>query len=86
MFHSFRSTVAEARRRGDLHFAALLSQDRIHNRPSEPPGTRLPAFRLRPRGFGPRTKGKIMSKNDSFEKFHEATLCCNVRNVQGNAN
>jgi hypothetical protein len=29
MFHSFRSTVAEARRHGDLYFAALLSQDRI---------------------------------------------------------
>jgi hypothetical protein len=29
MFHSFRATVAEARRHGDLYFAALLSQDRI---------------------------------------------------------
>jgi hypothetical protein len=29
MFHSFRNTVAEARRHGDLYFAALLSQDRI---------------------------------------------------------
>jgi hypothetical protein len=29
MVHSFRATVAEARRRGDLYFAALLSQDRI---------------------------------------------------------
>ncbi len=29
MFHSFRSAVAEARRHGDLYFAALLSQDRI---------------------------------------------------------
>ena len=29
MFHSFRATVAEARRQGDLYFAALLSQDRI---------------------------------------------------------
>ena len=29
MVHSFRATVAEARRHGDLYFAALLSQDRI---------------------------------------------------------
>ena len=29
MFRSFRSAVAEARRHGDLYFAALLSQDRI---------------------------------------------------------
>jgi putative transposase len=29
MFHSFRVTVAEARRHGDLYFAALLPQDRI---------------------------------------------------------
>jgi len=29
MLYSFRSTVAEARRHGDLYFAALLSQDRI---------------------------------------------------------
>lgn len=30
MFQSFRATVAQARRHGDLYFAALLSQDRIH--------------------------------------------------------
>ena len=29
MVHSFRATVAQARRHGDLYFAALLSQDRI---------------------------------------------------------
>ena len=29
MVHSFHAAVAEARRRGDLYFAALLSQDRI---------------------------------------------------------
>jgi len=29
MVHSFRATVAEARRHGDLYFAALLPQDRI---------------------------------------------------------
>jgi putative transposase len=29
MFHSFHSAVADARRHGDLYFAALLSQDRI---------------------------------------------------------
>jgi hypothetical protein len=29
MFQSFRATVAQARRHGDLYFAALLSQDRI---------------------------------------------------------
>jgi putative transposase len=29
MVHSFRTTVAEARRHGDLYFAALLPQDRI---------------------------------------------------------
>jgi hypothetical protein len=29
MVHSFRSAVAEARRHGDLYFAALLSQDSI---------------------------------------------------------
>jgi hypothetical protein len=29
MFQSFHATVAEARRHGDLYFAALLSQDRI---------------------------------------------------------
>ena len=29
MVHSFCATVAEARRHGDLYFAALLSQDRI---------------------------------------------------------
>jgi putative transposase len=29
MFHSFRSAVADARRHGDLDFAALLSQDCI---------------------------------------------------------
>ncbi|MGA2621088.1 MAG: IS4 family transposase [Thermoguttaceae bacterium] len=29
MFYSFRSAVAEARRHGNLYFAALLSQDRI---------------------------------------------------------
>ena len=29
MVHSFHATVAEARRHGDLYFAALLSQDRI---------------------------------------------------------
>jgi hypothetical protein len=29
MVHSFRATVAEARRHGNLYFAALLSQDRI---------------------------------------------------------
>jgi hypothetical protein len=29
MVHSFRAAVAEARRHGDLYFAALLSQDRI---------------------------------------------------------
>jgi hypothetical protein len=29
MFHSFRFAVADARRHGDLYFAALLSQDRI---------------------------------------------------------
>jgi putative transposase len=29
MFRSFRSAVAEARRHGDLYFAALLSEDRI---------------------------------------------------------
>jgi hypothetical protein len=29
MVHSFRATVAESRRHGDLYFAALLSQDRI---------------------------------------------------------
>jgi hypothetical protein len=29
MFHSFHGTVAEARRHGDLYFAALLSQDHI---------------------------------------------------------
>jgi hypothetical protein len=29
MVHSFRARVAEARRHGDLYFAALLSQDRI---------------------------------------------------------
>jgi putative transposase len=29
MIHSFRSTVAEAQRHGDLYFAALLPQDRI---------------------------------------------------------
>ena len=29
MVHSFRATVAEARRHGDLYFAALLSKDRI---------------------------------------------------------
>jgi len=29
MVHSFRSAVADARRHGDLYFAALLSQDRI---------------------------------------------------------
>ncbi|MEN6367589.1 MAG: hypothetical protein ABFC88_12295 [Thermoguttaceae bacterium] len=29
MVHSFRATVAHARRHGDLYFAALLSQDRI---------------------------------------------------------
>jgi hypothetical protein len=29
MFRSFRSAVADARRHGDLYFAALLSQDRI---------------------------------------------------------
>lgn len=29
MLHSFRSAVAEARRHGDLYFAALLSEDRI---------------------------------------------------------
>lgn len=27
MVHSFRATVAEARRHGDLYFAALLAQD-----------------------------------------------------------
>jgi hypothetical protein len=31
MFHSFRTTVAEARRYADLYFTALLSQDRILN-------------------------------------------------------
>ena len=30
MVHSFRAAVAEARRHGDLYFAALLPQDRIH--------------------------------------------------------
>src|SRR5512136_1618667 len=29
MFQSFRAAVADARRHGDLYFAALLSQDRI---------------------------------------------------------
>ncbi len=29
MARSFRSAVADARRHGDLYFAALLSQDRI---------------------------------------------------------
>jgi hypothetical protein len=29
MVHSFRATVAESRRHGNLYFAALLSQDRI---------------------------------------------------------
>jgi hypothetical protein len=29
MFHSFQAAVADARRHGDLYFAALLSQDRI---------------------------------------------------------
>ena len=29
MVHSFRAAVADARRHGDLYFAALLSQDRI---------------------------------------------------------
>ena len=29
MVHSFRAAVAEARRHGDLYFAALLPQDRI---------------------------------------------------------
>jgi hypothetical protein len=31
MFHSFHAAVSEARRYGDLCFAALLSQDRIEN-------------------------------------------------------
>jgi len=29
MVHSFHAAVAEARRHGDLYFAALLPQDRI---------------------------------------------------------
>jgi len=37
MVHSFRATVAEARRHGDLYFAALLPQDRMsQSRPFVP--------------------------------------------------
>ena len=36
MVHSFRAAVADARRHGDLYFAALLSQDRIQKAGVDP--------------------------------------------------